>query len=83
MSREEVAAFLNQLAETAAAEGVPAAVAQARAQHRQFPRSGLLALNLALLLEGLELTAASPLEEADAAWRCGCTLPPPPRPGPA
>ena len=68
MSREEVAAFLNQLAETAAAEGVPAAVAQARAQHRQFLRSGLLALNLALLLEGLELTAASPLEEADAAW---------------
>ncbi len=63
-----MAAFLNQLAETAAAEGVPAAVAQARAQHRQFPHSGLLALNLALLLEGLELTAASPLEEADAAW---------------
>lgn len=68
MTREEVARFLEQLHQAAEASGLDAAVAQAREQVKQFPRCALLALNTALVLEGLAALSSQPLAEADAQW---------------
>lgn len=68
MDRQALADFAARLVQTAAADGVPAALALARTQRQQFPRSGALALTLALNLEGLLAMQAQEPAAADQAW---------------
>ena len=53
MSREEVGLFLNELLETAKAEGAAAAFQLAGNKLREFPNDDLLAVSIAGLLEGV------------------------------
>ena len=69
MTEREIGLFLNQVYETAGAEGAAAAFALARDKLREFPNSDLLAYSLAGLLEGLALMApAAEEQEIRAAW---------------
>ena len=69
ITEREIGLFLNQVYETAGAEGVAAAFSLARDKLREFPNSDLLAYSLAGLLEGLALMAPDAGEQGDrAAW---------------
>lgn len=64
MDRQALSDFLTKLSTTLAGQGVEAGVTLARAQLRQYPRDGALALNLALCLTGgLLLHPAAPAED--------------------
>ena len=63
MTEREIGLFLNQVYETAGAEGAAAAFALARDKLREFPNSDLLAYSLAGLLEGLALMAPAAEEQ--------------------
>ena len=64
MSRQALAAFLEKLSAAITAQGIQAGADLARAQLRQYPRDGALALNLALCLEGGQLLCpAAPGED--------------------
>lgn len=64
MDRQALSDFLTKLSTTIAAQGIDAGVTLARAQLRQYPRDGALALNLALCLTGgLLLHPAAPAED--------------------
>ena len=53
LSRQEITAFLNELCEAAAQQGIEAAVRLAQDKIRAYPSCGMLLLNTALTLEGL------------------------------
>lgn len=68
MDRQALSDFLTKLSTTIAAQGIDAGVALARAQLRQYPRDGTLALNLALCLEGGLLLRGEAVPQDLAHW---------------
>lgn len=68
MDRQALSDFLTKLSTTIAAQGMDAGVALARAQQRQYPRDGALALNLALCLEGGLLLRGEAVPQDLAQW---------------
>lgn len=68
MDRQALSDFLTKLSTTLAGQGVQAGVTLARAQLRQYPRDGALALNLALCLTGGLLLHPAALAEDPGPW---------------
>ena len=69
MGREEIARFLNALAETGRTEGCAAAFQMAQDKLREFPNSDLLSSGAAGVLEGLLALYPSGSEAEQEDWR--------------